>query len=151
MCDLVAEAVGTFGVVRMKVFGASMFPAIWPGDILSLGKIDPLSLSTPDVIVFRRGSRLYAHRFVARIGVGPRLHVMTSGDALDAPDLPVPICDVIGRAFLIERGPFRIDPRASVGPLWRLALIPIAVGRALRGFGCRTKRQLIRPLAYEVR
>ena len=33
-CELVADVARAFGEVRLRVTGASMLPAIWPGDIL---------------------------------------------------------------------------------------------------------------------
>ena len=150
-CDLVAAAVEKFGALRIKVHGASMLPAIWPGDILSVERIHAFSLLPSDVIVFRRGSRLFAHRFVALAAAGDRARVLTAGDALDEPDLPVPIEDVIGRACRIERGPFRLDPRTAAGPVWRLLLCAISASRALRNIGAATVRGLARPLPLDVR
>src|SRR4029077_7041943 len=99
-----------FGALRLKVSGCSMLPGIWPGDVLSIRKAHPHDRHPADVVIFRRGSRIFAHRLQSTVTDAEGIHVTTRGDALEEPDLPVREADVLGRVVRVERGPFRLDP-----------------------------------------
>jgi hypothetical protein len=109
-----------------------MIPTIWPGDVLTIQKSDPRDLSPEDIIVFRRGSRLFAHRILTATVNGSLVRFETRGDALAAPDPPIAAEDVLGRVDCIERGFFRLDPRAPAPHAWRLALAVLDGIRGLR-------------------
>ena len=132
VCDLVAGAMARFGALRLKVSGCSMLPSIWPGDVLSIQKANLRNLSPADVVVFRRGSRLFAHRLLRTVTDAGSTYLATRGDGLEEPDLPVWPADVLGRVIRVERGPFRLDPRAPTGPSWRLAWAVLEGGRSIR-------------------
>ena len=129
-----------FGALRLKVSGSSMLPNIWPGDVLSIQKATPHDLSPADVVVFRRGSRLIAHRVLTTDLDGTGACLATRGDGLEETDLPVRAADVVGRVIRVERGPFRLDPRAPAGALWRLALAAIDACRAFKRVLSRARR-----------
>jgi signal peptidase I len=63
-CELAEEVVRSFGRLRLRVVGASMLPAVWPGDLLSVRSDDAAEVQPGDIVVFRREERLVAHRVV---------------------------------------------------------------------------------------
>ncbi len=150
-CDLVAEAVVQFGGLRVKALGRSMLPTIWPGDILRVDHVSAAELRVSDVILYRRGPRLFAHRLI-RVGVGrDGVHAfLTRGDGHGDFDPPVPARDLIGRVTLVERGAYRLDPRRRAGLLWRVARAGVDAGLrgrrlAARGLRAWTPRAAGRP------
>ncbi len=63
-CELAEETLRSFGQLRLRVNGASMLPAVWPGDILTITR-DAASPALPgDIVLFGRKGRLVAHRVV---------------------------------------------------------------------------------------
>jgi hypothetical protein len=96
---LAAESLGRSGRLRIRATGASMLPALVPGDELEFDACDLADLVPGDVALFRRGERLLAHRVLRIDG-----DVLTAqGDALAAPDPVVPAADVLGKLVAIGR------------------------------------------------
>jgi len=62
-CELAAEVVRAWGKLRLRVTGASMMPALWPGDILSVCN-DAAQALPGDIVVYKRDGRLVTHRVV---------------------------------------------------------------------------------------
>jgi hypothetical protein len=123
VCDLVGDIVARFGRVRLRATGRSMLPTIWPGDVLVVTRARLPQLSIGDVVLYRRGSRLCAHRLLGLLGPAPGsagARVITQGDGLSTEDAPVEFADLLGRVSAVERGPFLLDPRSRAGAAWRL-------------------------------
>ena len=100
--DLLAEVLSRFGEVRLRVSGSSMRPAIRAGDVLVIGRCVMEEISSGDVVLFRSGQRLVAHRVTGKHG-GARAGVMiTKGDALSQEDPPVAFSNVLGRVIAIR-------------------------------------------------
>lgn len=106
---LVAGVAETFGEVRLRVTGASMVPAIWPGDILTVRRTDAAQLRVGQVVLYCRKEGLIAHR-VTQIAAD---HVITKGDTLLRHDPPVIVNDVLGRVVGVERNGRCIRPGQS--------------------------------------
>jgi signal peptidase len=138
-CELVVDTLARFGTVRLKTLGRSMLPAIWPGDVLTIEHVGAAHLVPADVVLYRRESRLFAHRLLCDVGQDPRA-VLTKGDAHVEPDPLVPAGDALGRVTAIERGPFRLDPRRPVGSVWRLLRAVVDAGLRCRRAAARVVR-----------
>ena len=99
--ELAAEAVRSFGALRLRVTGSSMLPAIRPGDILLIrhcGMDEPV---VGDVVLFTRERRLFAHRVVARLGA----RLVTQGDGVPQPDPRVDARELLGKVtHVLRRG-----------------------------------------------
>jgi hypothetical protein len=82
--------------------GRSMLPALRPGDE---ALFEPLAgpPRAGDVLLYRAGDRLVAHRFVALSDDGDG-HLRLRGDLLAAEDPPVPRAAVLGRLVAVRRG-----------------------------------------------
>src|SRR3989442_10835380 len=97
-CDLAADVIRRFGVLRLRVSGFSMLPSIWPGDIACVSRV--VAYQPGDVVLFSRKGRLFIHRVVETSGGA----VVTRGDSMLDADPPVAVSDVLGRVEGIARG-----------------------------------------------
>jgi signal peptidase I len=98
-CELVTEVANRFGEVRLKVTGASMLPAIWPGDVLTAQRTVVAALRPGQIVLCRRQDQLVAHRIIgAAYG-----QLITRGDTLPQDDPPVGLSDIVGHVVSIER------------------------------------------------
>ena len=66
-CELAAEVLRSWGRLRLRATGASMLPAVWPGDVLSVRSQGVVEALPGDIVLFGREGRLVAHRVVERI------------------------------------------------------------------------------------
>lgn len=98
---VISEAIGRGLSVRMRVTGMSMFPYIWPGEMIT---VRPLAHGeAPDigaVLVVDRGPEVeyMAHRLVEREGS----RIVTRGDSVIRTDSPHSLVDVVGVVTLVE-------------------------------------------------
>ena len=88
------------GESRLRVTGASMLPAIWPGDVIHVEQCAWSDLREGQIVLYRREGRLIAHRIQA---VSPE-HLITKGDSLASVDEPVEEEAIIGQVASITRG-----------------------------------------------
>jgi hypothetical protein len=109
-CEVAAEVLRCFGRLRLKVTGWSMFPAIWPGDILELERAKRYELSQGQIVVFSRDRRLFVHRIWKTVGSA----IVTRGDAMPHTDPVVSDQELLGRVTCIERDGQRIQPRTRL-------------------------------------
>ena len=128
--------------MRIQVRGNSMFPLIRSRrDYVTIVPLEGLP-RRGDVVLFaeaHREGRYPLHR-VWRIDGDT---VLPWGDNCAAPDDPVPLSGVWGKAVLVERGKraIRLDPGKGL----RLAKVWHVVGR-FRRFGLRLRRKIRRLL-----
>jgi signal peptidase len=119
--ELAVEVARTFGTLRLRVTGTSMLPAIQPGDLLSIGRVDLRDTSPGEIVLFARGGRLFAHRIVDRGGgasdpyasqpYAGKPYIVTRGDRLIENDPPVFQSELLGRVTSIERARSRVRSR----------------------------------------
>ena len=105
--ELAAEAVRSFGVLRLRVTGSSMLPAIRPGDVLLIRRCGVDEPAVGDVVLFERERRLFAHRVVARSGGG----LITQGDGVPQRDRCVGAPELLGKVSEVLRGGRRLSMR----------------------------------------
>jgi signal peptidase I len=111
---LAAEVLRSSGRLRLRATGASMLPAVWPGDILSVRSHDSAEALPGDIVLFAREGRLVAHRVVERSLCQDRIQWVTRGDSVEGNDAPVSSHELLGRVTAIERGSRRLTPHQSV-------------------------------------
>ena len=97
--QLALEVLRQFGLVRLKVTGSSMLPAILPGDVLTLERCEPAVVGVGELVAFEREGNLVVHRLVERQGD----FLLTQGDALPRPDDLVPAANVRAKVARVER------------------------------------------------
>jgi hypothetical protein len=100
-CDLAAQALKFSGTLRLRAFGFSMLPSIWPGDILTIQAQGFEQCRADDVVLYTRHGYFFLHRVVAITGSGDPL--IFRGDWLQQFDPPVDGQQVLGKAVDIER------------------------------------------------
>ena len=97
---LAEETLSSSGALRLRATGASMLPAIAPGDMLDFRKPPCGSIAPGQVLLIRRHGRFVVHRMVGeQAGM-----ILARGDALAANDAPVEPSDVIGVLVAQWRG-----------------------------------------------
>ena len=112
-CELAAEVLRSSGRLRLRATGASMLPAVWPGDVLSVCRRSATQALPGDIILFARQGRLFAHPVVERTIHQGAAYWITRGDRLDHHDPQVSSRELLGRITSIQRGHRRIVPRLS--------------------------------------
>ena len=101
--ELSQELLDRGGLLRFQANGSSMYPFIKNGDIIMVEPRNGNSVSTGDIIFYRRpDGSLAAHRLIKINGREDSLILITKGDALKYIDPPVNDTQVMGRVILIE-------------------------------------------------
>ena len=111
--DLFLEVLNSAGQARLAVTGASMLPAIRPGDILEVHRQGMEAILPGDVVLFMRNGGFAAHRVLEKTQSLQRTLLITRGDALRVPDPPVTPDELLGRVTAILRGGRRLGPRLT--------------------------------------
>jgi signal peptidase I len=109
---LAVEVLRSFGTIRLRVTGASMLPAIWPGDVLWISRCSFSEMRVGEIALFVRYGRLFAHRAIAWSDT----HLGTRGDGNPNPDPPVNQAEFLGKVDGVMRAGrmVRIDPKPSL-------------------------------------
>lgn len=107
-CELAAEVLRSCGILRLRVTGWSMLPAVWPGDTLLVESAGPGTTREGDIVLFGVERRLFVHRVVKDLGDS---RFLTRGDAMCAPDPIIDGNQLLGRVSAIQRNGRRIAPR----------------------------------------
>lgn len=112
-CELAAEVLRASGKLRLQVTGASMLPAIWPGDLISVRSFGPELAMPGDVVLCRREGGLVAHRVVRRISQRDGMRWVLRGDSVAGNDGPASSGELLGKVIAIERGHRRLSLQRS--------------------------------------
>lgn len=107
--ELFREILRSAGEARLAVNGASMLPAIWPGDVITVRHCEAAGLRPGEIVFYMRPEGLVAHRVVANSGG----RLISRGDSLSDCDRPVSSADILGQVVAIERNGRRISPAQS--------------------------------------
>jgi signal peptidase I len=110
-CDLIADIARNQGQVQLKVAGASMVPALWPGDLVTVRSCETSELQPGTIVVFRQNERLVVHRLMHWASD----RVVTRGDARPRHDQPVKASEVIGRVESAVRNGRPVNLEQSIG------------------------------------
>jgi hypothetical protein len=68
--------------VLLKTRGDSMVPIIRSGGLIQVDPVEPEDLRLRDIVVYRQGDQVMAHRLVAKGRRGENLRFFTRGDAI---------------------------------------------------------------------
>lgn len=112
--ELAEEVVRGGGTFRLRAWGTSMLPSIWPGDLLTIQQTDPGEVAPGDVLFVVREGRAIAHRLVEWQQGFEGLLCITRGDALPYVDPPVVASAMLGRVSRICRGGRSFAPSREV-------------------------------------
>jgi signal peptidase I len=109
-CELAAQVLRSFGMLRLEVTGLSMLPSVRPGDILFIERRDMREIAAGDIVLFARQGKLVAHRVLCKTTVGGMSHAITRGDGLLLPDDPVSPTELLGSVRHIVRAGTDMEP-----------------------------------------
>ena|ERR1035438_6468065 len=79
--------------VRLRVFGESMLPSLWPGDEVEIVSCSLADLRPGDIALALRAGQFFLHRFMARTPDG----FVLRGDSMPGPDPVYPVEALLGR------------------------------------------------------
>ncbi len=142
--DLATEVARSFGSLRFAAYGASMLPAIFPGDILQVRGQAVDEFQAGDVVLFSRDCRFFSHRVIRVEHNCAERTLIARGDALPAEDPPVHGAEILGRVISVERGGKLIDVNRTQS-VWRRTLAwamrhsDLLVSATLRMHSLRTR------------
>ena len=138
--NLAAEVLRSTGQLRIKAIGTSMLPTLWPGDLLTIRLHEFERVLPGELILYARQNRFFVHRVIRKL-VRDRCHMLvTRGDALPHPDLPIGAQDFLGKVVAIERaGRFLTN---STTRTWWGSLLGLVLSRCdwLRAVTLRLQR-----------
>ncbi len=115
-----AESLLTDGKnLSMRVIGGSMSPILMSGDTIYIESIKATDLSAGDIVLFKRGDSLVAHRIIeitSRPSAvnGGELLFLTKGDTFSSPDFPVSDRDIVGRIYAVKKHGRTFDMRRGI-------------------------------------
>ena len=114
---LATEMLRRHGTVRLKAWGASMLPSVWPGDLLTIQSAAQDEVVPGDIVLVMTDSRFFVHRLVARRQDGDCLSWITRGDAMPQNDPPAAASELLGRVVGISRASRSFVPSRRNPPL----------------------------------
>ena len=65
-CSLAADALRSWGVVKLCARGVSMLPSLWPGDLLTVQSHRPEQVEPGELLLYMRQGRFFVHRVVSK-------------------------------------------------------------------------------------
>jgi signal peptidase I len=104
-CQLLIQALRSYGHVSLRVTGTSMWPALRPGDKVDIRAAQFDEVKIGALAAFSRHERIFVHRIVRKSTIDGRAALITRGDALPAEDPPVLESEFLGMAQMVDRLP----------------------------------------------
>jgi signal peptidase I len=102
-CSLVAEALRTWGGLKIRATGVSMLPTLWPGDLLTVQSRRLEEIEPGEIVLYRRRDRFFIHRAVRKCLIGDGLFLIARGDSMPQADPPVRTGQVLGKITEVQR------------------------------------------------
>jgi hypothetical protein len=103
--------------VRLRAWGTSMLPSVWPGDLLTIQSAAQDEVVPGDIVLVLRNNRFFVHRLVERRRDQDCLSLITRGDAVPHNDPPVAASELLGRVADIRRADRSFVPSRRVSLL----------------------------------
>ncbi len=94
------DALRQSGSLRLQVGGASMLPALWPGDTVEIARCSLADVRPGEIILAYRDGRFFLHRFVARSGASG---FVARGDSMPNSDPGYPANALLGKVVQVVR------------------------------------------------
>jgi signal peptidase len=100
---LILNQLGNGRKIALRVSGKSMYPLIRKGDPIHIEKCDPNTLSTGDIITFRKDDIYVTHRMLCVVKKGDTIKLITKGDNETTTDRPISPDQILGKVVALER------------------------------------------------
>jgi Peptidase S24-like len=120
-CSLAAEALRSWGVLKLRATGVSMLPTLWPGDILTVQSFRPDEVESGEIVLYMRQDRFFIHRVVTKNLNRDVAFLITRGDCMSENDPPVGKRELLGRITEVRRADSVFLPERKL-PLFRRLL-----------------------------
>jgi len=111
---LLTKALRSGVAVRLKAYGTSMLPTLWPGDVLGIQRCIPSEIASGDIVLVAGDGRFLIHRIVDILTGRGCLRLVLRGDAMPHNDSPVHVSLLLGKVFWVERGSSRLVPVRTI-------------------------------------
>ena len=118
---LLLQVLRDYGRVRIRAFGTSMLPVLWPGDVLGVERTDGGEIRRGDIALFERREQLFAHRVLAVCGSAEQQVLLTQGDSVPHTDPPFRASELRGRVEVLVRAGDEIPLERRPGVFSRIA------------------------------
>jgi signal peptidase I len=102
-CSLAAEALRSWGILKVRANGVSMLPTLWPGDVLTVQSVRPEQVEPGEIVLYMRQDRFFIHRIVSRDLTCDKALLVTRGDCVFEDDPPVGRSELLGRIVEVRR------------------------------------------------
>jgi len=101
--DLANELVAAGASFRFTARGGSMYPFVREGDVLQVAPASFCELGIGDIVFYRSGDRLLAHRVIGFVSEADQVRIRARGDGFLQEDPPVSASELVGRIETIYR------------------------------------------------
>ncbi len=116
-CSLAIEVLQRQGSLSLRVFGSSMLPTLWPGDVTAIQACDFDEARVGDILLLVRESRFCLHRVIHKSAES----VVTRGDSMPDRDPAFAPGEVVGKLREIHRSGRAVVPAHRLsGGSWLL-------------------------------
>src|ERR1700687_592255 len=114
-CSLAAEALRSWGTLKVRANGVSMLPTLWPGDVLTVQSIRLDQGEPGEIVLYMRQDRFFIHRIISRDLTRDKTFLVTRGDCMFEDDPPIGGGELLGKIVGVWRGGsiFMAAPRLS--------------------------------------
>ena len=117
---LAGEVLASGGTVKLRAFGNSMLPSLWPGDVVTIEGACRGLAAPGDIVLVLQNQRPFIHRVARVLDCNGRRQWTTRGDAMPQSDPPVAEPELLGRVSAIERNRRVIVPSRHLSATVRL-------------------------------
>jgi signal peptidase I len=100
---VIGHALASGTPVQFRAEGDSMYPTIRDGEAITVAPVSPASIVRGDVVLFRHGRRLLAHRVVGVTMSGNERIFELRGDAKGAGDGSISANAIVGKVIEVRR------------------------------------------------
>jgi len=100
---LAEHVVGHGMSIRFRASGDSMYPVILNGDVITVSPVAAHEIARGDILLYRDGDRVLAHRLVGVAASGSETRFRLRGDSNATCDLPIAASQIVGRVETVER------------------------------------------------
>lgn len=119
-CHLAAEALRSWGVLKLRATGVSMLPTLWPGDLLTVQALRLEETEPGEIVLYMRQDRFFIHRVIRRSLTQDQVCLVTRGDCKSEDDPPVGRSELLGKITKVQRAGSGFLPARKLSPFRRL-------------------------------
>ena len=136
-CSLVAEALRSWGGLKLRATGLSMLPTLWPGDLLTVQSHHPEQAEPGEIVLCLRRGRFVIHRIVSKSLDGNQAFLTMRGDCMAENDPPVRSGELLGKITEIQRAGSVLLPARKLSMFRRMVAYTLCHWGLFRRVGLR--------------